>query len=735
MLKRIFFLLLLFLYEGLNAQPTWNRRAEPMCFYGPYMHSDSIAGIVDLKIGKDGSAYALIFSNMDSREYLVKCSLDSGKILWNGGAGGHGGVTGSFAYHMFPTQDSGCVVADNFWDYTYPMYESKVNKYSKGGILEWSYELIHGNNSAIYELELMGVVQNSSGNIVALAGDGYNDSLFLLNPNGQLIYASGGIHANQMFSVGNGGLLMHTLQDSILLTDSSSAVYWSIPGNCIYVATDSFAITYYQNELRKIDCYTGQIIWAKILPFGISDVALASDGGLIGSAGLLHGYSDINRMPYYNGSLLIPGSLYRMDSFGNLIWSKHFQFPQFGLTCVTQALNGAILTGGTYLYSDNSPHWFNRYYSGFISALDSMGNGALDNTSVIWPGDANGNNYCSFVDDILYTGIALWNSGVPRDTTCIVADPQDIFAGTRSDFASDWTQTFASGANFKHADFNGDGHIDTSDIALYSKAWTMPFSIPSWRRGQFQNSGSFIPELKLSAVNDTVSPGDSAKYWIILGSNSIPVDTIYGVAFSVLYDFHVSGEDPACVETLDGQLGSIGVDLISSYYSETWAGPLFSTMWCRTDRQDRYHVLQDTLGILKIPIDSNLSSLSSLIMQIDEIKALKYNQDEVYLNVVADTIQFLYPGVEVNDIFQNYFHVSPNPANTNIRISDFPAAEKNIQIELRTIVGEKLLSMDYSMLNSSNSINIDVSKYSEGVYFLKIFNSSQNCSRKIVITH
>ncbi|MBK6837516.1 MAG: hypothetical protein IPG90_03910 [Bacteroidetes bacterium] len=101
---------------------------------------------------------------------------------------------------------------------------------------------------------------------------------------------------------------------------------------------------------KKLIVLQAKVIWSQSFPFGLSSATITPDGGFHWQRGILHGYVDTSHAPYYKGSLLVPGSLCRVDASGNLLWSKQFQFPHFGLTCVARSNNGTILTGGALLF-------------------------------------------------------------------------------------------------------------------------------------------------------------------------------------------------------------------------------------------------------------------------------------------------------------------------------------------------------------------------------------------------
>ncbi|MFQ5448877.1 MAG: hypothetical protein ACE5FF_18280, partial [Saprospiraceae bacterium] len=76
----------------------------------------------------------------------------------------------------------------------------------------------------------------------------------------------------------------------------------------------------------------------------------------------------------------------------------------------------------------------------------------------VWPGDADNSGFVRN-DDLLYTavGSANFQTGSPRAVVSYAWLPQE---------AIPWSDTFQNGANFKHADCNGDGQIDTLDFGL-----------------------------------------------------------------------------------------------------------------------------------------------------------------------------------------------------------------------------------------------------------------------------
>ncbi|MEI6765780.1 MAG: M14 family zinc carboxypeptidase [Bacteroidota bacterium] len=107
------------------------------------------------------------------------------------------------------------------------------------------------------------------------------------------------------------------------------------------------------------------------------------------------------------------------------------------------------------------------------------------------------------------------------------------------------------------------------------------------------------------------------------------------------------------------------------------------------------------------------------------VKLVAYgcNADSVTLPVTITVI-----GVAANESFGN-LSVSPNPAKDMVYINCDGSKEK-LTVELFSITGAKVYAADYS--NYSGIIGIDISRFEQGIYLLKLSNSKGNAVKRIV---
>ena len=296
------------------------------------------------------------------------------------------------------------------------------------------------------------------------------DSIYELNDSGNVVSKIDSA-ISIIYAKPNGDLILQS-PNGIYCTDTAGNINWSLPYDSLLASFPTYIFVSSGVNYQKINTSNGSVVWSLPLwsvPFSlISSSDYTPDGGVIGSCGFRPG--DMGSCC----GIPIVGTLFKIDSSGIVLWSKTYNFPQYGLSCVKQLPSGNIITGGAFIFAMTYPYFLKRDYSAFVASVDSDGNGSLVTTTLICGQvDANNNQYLSFVDDALYVVLAMGDSGPRRDTLDAQSHCPYIphLCGRGSDYGSDWANSFGNGLNHKYADFNGDGIIDTNDIALYNNIY------------------------------------------------------------------------------------------------------------------------------------------------------------------------------------------------------------------------------------------------------------------------
>lgn len=286
------------------------------------------------------------------------------------------------------------------------------------------------------------------------------------------------------------------------------------------------------------------------------------------------------------------------------------------------------------------------------------------------------------------------------------------------------TGVVKQGADVKHADCNGDGIIDTKDIAAIKENYSY---IHNSNKSAKSGSMDCDYPLAFSFPNGAFEDNEVTIY-IKLGEPTNPVSDVYGVDFTVNYNnsfvvpgsmktsvfnswFGTDGNNFNRVDFDDHPNGKIDINLTGAdLLNRVGGGDIIALSWTMED---------EVVPINNISTPMNLS--------ISNIVIINYNQ-EIKESCAADTSLVVFQkeaAVGITTVNNNQIDIFPNPAQTFITIKN------NVKIdfiEMYSITGEKVYS---ASLNKNN--RIDVSKFSKGVYYIKIHTEGHAYMDKIIV--
>jgi len=709
-----------------RGQSTWMQRIS-YNLVNTYLHPDSACGIKDIAVSPDGNLYMVGKISRSNYKSIFKMTPGTHTILWEGEETSESVLHGTDNSFIRATADSGCIVALNFHAFVSNNWEATtIVKYSKNGIVQWRDSLGFENDTSLnnFIYRTNDIIQNAAGNYYALLTfDPGTDSLFEYDNSGAIILRTGAVHGNRLFEMSNGDLLVHltnaALNDSLIRVDLSGNIAWSVPTYRydLFAFSDSSAFICHMvnaslSTIKKTDVNTGTVTWTDTVPASIiSAIDATLDGGVIASEGI----NDETVAP-----ISMTGKLYKFDSGGNAQWTHSYTFPVFGLSTIKQYPDGRYVTGGTY-HACDMYYLFQRDYSGFAAMLDSSGNGALETASDIWPGDANGNDTVWLSEDALYMALALNSTGTPRDTI----HNSLLFPYFDSDYATDWSQVFPNGTNYKHADLTGDGVIDLTDITTLLPAgifWT-PVAVNC--RVPNEPFFSSLPDLLLLPEKDSVAPGETMRFYIITGTSSLPVDSLFGIAFTNDFDAALTDTSFVNINFFNSDFGNPATNLMGLSYH--YPGQLLVL----ADRSDKQNVnqLHDTLGVIEMKANTNITSPQVFNLQISSLYAMTNTTSPVSFNTVNGTVVIDPSLVSVSENLSYGQNIYPDPADKFIRINNLPAGEKDIMVY--NIIGEK----NKSIHTKESLIEIPVNDLKSGIYNLVFFSKAGTGNLKFIVHH
>jgi len=356
---------------------------------------------------------------------------------------------------------------------------------------------------------------------------------------------------------------------------------------------------------------------------------------------------------------------------------------------------------------------------GTVCTSVTVENTDCEDTDCVFPGDADYNmiadNY-----DVLPIGLHFGETGPLRPDASI-----DWYGQP----APDWQMT-ADSINLKHVDTNGDGEIFFDDIDAIEQNYNRTHDGVNVMR--VEGAPGLHLEFDLDTIYSTPDTGNIIiNADIILGTMDLPVEEIYGVAFSVGYP----------VDLVDSS------SVTADYFMESWIGDPTTILqfeknvfdesvvdfaYSRTDQQNisGFGQIGEVSFVMTDNIIGKLSSEMELHFPITNVRAILNTGEEIVItggeNVVTIDLNDQTTAVENPDLSQ-YINIFPNPTpNTiNMTISDLQAHHAI----LYNTVGQRVLARQIVSTNTQ----IDVSQLPSGVYLLSIQTDKGIHSQKIII--
>ncbi len=327
--------------------------------------------------------------------------------------------------------------------------------------------------------------------------------------------------------------------------------------------------------------------------------------------------------------------------------------------------------------------------------------------NLVWPGDANADNIVNNFD-LLHLGVGYGTDGPPRVIQGIEWTGLD---------ATDWGHVFLSNLNYKHADCNGDGIINAGDMgAIFLNYGESHDSItPAPLIGGIETDPPVYVDLPEA---DVLLNGLPFTAPIILGTEPLPVQNAYGIAFTLHFDPLVIDPASVSIQYDPSWLGVQNVNLLTFDHSQAAEG-IIEVALVRTDGNSvsGFGEVAGFIGII-----DNIAGKEAATIEITDVKAISENEKLIPLYRQAEIVD-LVTGTKETE--QHVIKVYPNPAGQYVIISH-PDGLVIESVQLKDLNGKAL--------NTKNMINnqLDISGLPAGVYTLHIRAGETNFVNRIV---
>jgi len=378
---------------------------------------------------------------------------------------------------------------------------------------------------------------------------------------------------------------------------------------------------------------------------------------------------------------------------------------------VIQLASGTVCTD--YVNIQNSTVIGGATFYAGLHSNDLGGNTGWNFTSCaavagdVWPGDAN-YDLTADNNDVLNIGIAYGSMGPVRTGASLAWFAQP---------ATNWGTSFLSGADYKHADTNGDGVVDNNDTAAISLNYGLTHPA---RYGADLTNNLVDPPLYLSALSDTLAEGDSVTVTISLGSAALPVTDLYGLAFTINFNNTVLDTNYIAFDFTGCWIGTPGVNLLPYTYQRSSDGAIDVAI-TRTDQLDTsgFGYVGKFGSVIVDNVGARLASgnFMNMAFTISNVTAIHFDETMIPLAASGDSIVIDTAGTTgintPNELLSKVI-IYPNPASDKLMVR--AGAVKITSMEILNSMGSKLIEEN----NMMDGHAINTTTLSQGLYILKL---------------
>jgi len=340
-----------------------------------------------------------------------------------------------------------------------------------------------------------------------------------------------------------------------------------------------------------------------------------------------------------------------------------------------------------------------------------------DSCNLVWPGDANNDGVADNLD-LLAIGVGFGSTGPTRfpATNNWVGQP-----------AYSWQQSLASSVNYKHVDCNGDGVINQDDTIPLVQNYGLvhplkPFPPPA---------NAIDPYLYFDLVIDTVGTSQTLQIPLNLGTAAIPMDSIYGIAFTITYDTALVKADSVSLDFNSSWLGS-GNDLLFIQHNDPVNGKLYAAV-TRTSHTDTSGY--GPLAVFTIVTTDNVSGklltplYDTLYFELGEITAIDHLEQWRPVQPLNDSIIIEdLTAISDPDEWMERISIYPSPASEQLFIS-MPAQVSHVKISVYNSLGLEMMNF----YPGTGMLRMDVNEFTAGVYTISFETSKSKMIRRFVV--
>lgn len=325
------------------------------------------------------------------------------------------------------------------------------------------------------------------------------------------------------------------------------------------------------------------------------------------------------------------------------------------------------------------------------------------NTDSVWSGDANG-DYSVNIYDPLAIAIAYGETGPAR-----AGAPSTAWA---AEYCLPWSTSFSNGVDMKHADCDGDGLVDNTDLGAVTTNWGNVHL-----KGGVKAKVTSDPDLYFDITGISFQPGTTVSVPIKLGTVGNMMNGIYGLATNI----SVLGMNLTNAPTITypaSWIGNAG-NTIRFAHTDPIDNSVVDWAYARNDHQDVSG--SGTIAMLTFSIPANATPGTIIDLNFNNTVIIDHNQNIVtaFNEVPASvSLQTVSVGNVPSDI--SYVAVVPNPSSSQAVLEVMAGRNAKLDLSIIDITGKSVHSQAVQVVKGANTLALPAGTLAPSVYFIRI---------------
>lgn len=335
------------------------------------------------------------------------------------------------------------------------------------------------------------------------------------------------------------------------------------------------------------------------------------------------------------------------------------------------------------------------------------------NADSVWPGDANSDKIVNLLDP-LAVALSYSSTGPARANATNNWVPQG---------AQDWNSNIPlTTTDKKHADCNGDGTVNISDLAPIGTNWglTHPKEGP-------RNKTTGVPDLFFDVNGVVFTPGATVSVPIKLGTTAQPMADLYGLGTRVAVA--INGSEPNVQATIGTATSWLGNATNTLNFNKDISNGTIDWAYARIDQQNANG--NGTIATLTFEVPATAQPGEVISLQfMTPIAIDKDGKTITDYNAVDGTAIVAFPQSIQGVSTDAAIAVVPNPSGNQASLQLSLNQAQMLQVVVTDMTGKLVWQTNSNMDKGANSIALPASTLANGVYMINVKGDGVNSTLK-----